>query len=515
MSRQGIIANLVSHFANRCGGRSRRSLAGNSNPPEILECRTLLSAVGAGIYINSFDFQSGTISVTLFDDTNASIGVDGNGKLLINGTVARGDVAITMGLGTEGDLDASAIKSLIVNGGDGDNCVDLSGVTVDDFPNLTEVRVSGGNGDDEIIGSEFAEVLNGNQGDDTISGANGHDVLLGGGGDDSLSGGNGHDTLRGHSGQDAIFGEIEGEGAETPQNQPIIIGDPPMPDVLPGNDVMFGGAGDDRIEGNGGDDRISGGDGSDVIDGHMGDDLITGGDGDDLIRGWQGNDTLSGNDGNDTILSGGHDDLVFGGNGNDELEGTGSLVVVGFNQPPFGAGTGNDTIEGGGGDDEIRGAMLATGGAGNDTLGGTIGSNTLIGGDGDDLLSGNRGADLLAGGAGNDTLRGGSGDDTLAGDSGNDILNGNAGNDILVGYSGDDSLLGGAGADLLIGLDGSDRLNGQGGSQDTLVGGSGEGSDLGDQIVGDAAEHDESFARGLVLAQFFLNPEAPVTTPSA
>ncbi|MFT5324663.1 MAG: Ca2+-binding RTX toxin-like protein [Planctomycetaceae bacterium] len=296
MSRQQIIANLMSHFVNRCGRRSRHAQAGHLNPPEILECRTLLSATVGGFYTHSFELESGTLSLTLFGDTNASIGVDGNGKLLINGTVARGDVTIIMGLGTEGDLDASAIKSLIITGGDGNNCIDLSGVTVDDFPNLTEVRVFGGAGNDEIIGSEFGEMLNGNMGNDTISGGNGDDVLLGGGGDDSLSGGNGHDTLRGHSGNDAIFGEAEGEGTGAPvtEQETVLIIYSPFPPVIgfdvdepPGNDVVFGGAGDDRIEGNAGDDRVSGGDGSDVIDGHMGNDSITGGQGDDLIRGWQ------------------------------------------------------------------------------------------------------------------------------------------------------------------------------------------------------------------------------------
>lgn len=526
MQPKRTISSVVSRILSLRDRQSRRALAKNLHPPEALECRTLLSVTG-GVFSHSFDPTSGTLTIeqsnsSLFghgflhlpadlasgstsapSGIDVSLGVNDDGKLLINAQLARGVIRIQFsnGLGDlpiTGEIDASAVKSLAIYGSDTHDCVDLSGVTLAGFPNLAAVHVFGGAGDDEIIGSEFGEVLNGNMGNDTISGGNGHDVLLGGGGNDSLSGGNGHDTLRGHSGQDALFGEAERESIYPIRRNavvPVILGPgtglvvgverPPIVfehEQVPGKDILFGGVGDDRIEGNAGDDQIDGGDGSDVIEGHAGNDSITGGEGSDFIHGWDGNDTLKGSEGDDTIWSGA--------------------------------------------DDEIRGALLATGGTGNDTLFGSAAfatpdtSATLMGGEGDDLLSLSRSGllnggagddtlrgswnnDTLLGGAGNDSLMGSRGEDFITGGTGNDVLNGNRGNDTLVGDSGDDSLLGGSGADFLVGFSGSDRLNGQSG-HDTLVGGSGSGLDHGDLITGDPGERDNFFALGSLLIQLSL-----------
>ena len=77
------------------------------------------------------------------------------------------------------------------------------------------------------------------------------------------------------------------------------------------------------------------------------------------------------------------------------------------------------------------------------------------------------------GGAGDDTLRGGPGNDTLRGNAGDDVLHGGPGNDTLRGNAGDDVLHGGAGADRLFAGAGADRLHGKGGD-DMLHGGPGD-----------------------------------------
>jgi Ca2+-binding RTX toxin-like protein len=64
-------------------------------------------------------------------------------------------------------------------------------------------------------------------------------------------------------------------------------------------------------------------------------------------------------------------------------------------------------------------------------------------------------------------LIGGAGNDTLIGSSGNDSLDGGAGKDILIGGAGNDSLDGGAGQDLLSAGPGQDLF--EGGSSDTLL----------------------------------------------
>jgi len=89
--------------------------------------------------------------------------------------------------------------------------------------------------------------------------------------------------------------------------------------------------------------------------------------------------------------------------------------------------------------------------AGDDTINGTVGIDTLIG---------QAGADSLNGGAGNDTLEGGIGADSLFGGSGNDVLDGGADADFFWADSGDDTLLGGDGNDILYGAAGADVLDG-------------------------------------------------------
>ncbi|OZB18880.1 MAG: hypothetical protein B7X55_04290 [Rhodobacterales bacterium 34-62-10] len=110
------------------------------------------------------------------------------------------------------------------------------------------------------------------------------------------------------------------------------------------------------------------------------------------------------------------------------------------------------------------------------------GDDTLIGGDGNDTIHGEAGADSLAGGAAEDQLFGGTGDDTLNGDAGNDLLNGGVGINQLFGGDGNDTLVGGTGADAMSGGGGMDFV-------DYSASGAGVSVDLSTNAVsgGDAA----------------------------
>lgn len=233
-------------------------------------------------------------------------------------------------------------------------------------------------------------------------------------------------------------------------------------------DTLQGGAGADTLWGDGGADRLSGAGGADQIHGQDGNDRLDGGDGADMLYG--GHD-------NDRILGGADNDRLLGGEGSDQIDGEAGDDRI------FGDG-GNDTLAGGGGHDVLFGGLgrdAMEGGTGNDSLLGGDGSDQLWGGGGNDTLIGGPGADTMAGGDGQDSLQGGSASDLLTGDEGHDWLDGGAGSDTLQGGAGRDSLLGGSGRDTLAGDDGDDRLDGgqgndllQGGAgDDTLIGGPG------------------------------------------
>lgn len=88
---------------------------------------------------------------------------------------------------------------------------------------------------------------------------------------------------------------------------------------------------------------VYGGDGNDTVDGGALGDLIHGGAGADTIRGRGGNDTISGGSGNDIITGGLGDDQLYGDEDSDTFL--------------WDAGDGNDTVEGGTGQD----AQVVTG----------------------------------------------------------------------------------------------------------------------------------------------------------
>lgn len=158
--------------------------------------------------------------------------------------------------------------------------------------------------------------------------------------------------------------------------------------------------------------------------------------------------------------------------------------------------------------------------SGNDSLYGTIGSDTLFGYDGndrlfadigDDVLNGGQGNNRLFGGAGNDSLSTGRGVDSLFAGNGNNRLSAGVGNDRLFAGNGNDMLNAGGGNDRLVAGDGNDTLSG-GAGNDTLAAGSdsnslfgGRGSDdfIFDTSVADGANmnviHDFSAADRIIL----------------
>lgn len=91
-------------------------------------------------------------------------------------------------------------------------------------------NVTGGRGNDTIIGNDKDNVLSGGPGDDTIYGGGGDDTIYGGDGNDTIYGGGGNDTIDGGAGNDYLDG---GAGDDT-----LITGS--------GHNILIGGSGNDK-----------------------------------------------------------------------------------------------------------------------------------------------------------------------------------------------------------------------------------------------------------------------------
>ncbi|MCB9854569.1 MAG: PEP-CTERM sorting domain-containing protein [Phycisphaerales bacterium] len=242
----------------------------------------------------------------------------------------------------------------------------------------------------------------------TILGGPGNDILIGTTGSDRLEGGDDADLLVGAGGADQLFGDD-------------------------GNDLLFGG---------GGNDELHGGAKVDVIIGNKGDDCLFGGGGQTLTQGSLSvdlGDIFFGSDGNDNIVSGEsvddaltEIDFAMGGDGSDSIRlSHGGTLTVGSFSFQFG--------------------NLAFGGAGDDEIVTRDGVDVLFGGDDNDAIDAGKGY-LLTIGSGSSAFRlalgdlifGGNGDDELHGDDPDadradddiDVIFGRAGEDTIHGYGG-------------------------------------------------------------------------------
>lgn len=267
-----------------------------------------------------------------------------------------------------------------------DNVLDATG-------HLRSVGVSGGEGNDSIVGGHSDDLLSGDAGSDTLKGGQGNDLIFFDADDAIVWGGNGYDSAIVAT-EDAVSVNMVSQGFEQ----------------------AYGNDGDDVFNGSGAQVDLS----------------MHGADGDDHITGGDANDVLSGDNGNDTLNSGKGDDFVSGGAGDDAIDASNGDDVV------F-AGEGDDNAHGGAGDDAIYlndGNDSATGGAGDDLI---------DGGEGDDTLNGNAGDDTILGGDGNDRITDSDGDDRMDGGEGDDIFQINAGSqtnsyEVILGGLGHDTL---------------------------------------------------------------------------
>ncbi len=414
--------------------------------------------------------------------------------------------------------------------------VDLSLGTATGTNGISHIQnVTGGNGDDVLVGDAAANQLTGGPGDDLLDGGAGDDTYF----------------FSDDWGKDEVFETVDG-GLDTldfsavTDSLTFTFTDGLAVDDGNGNTVshdasnletIISGSGDDTfvvqdgvvftglVDGGAGDDLLDLSDYASSITFNLAINLVTadgvnltiaqienyiGGKGDDLFISGDADEVLSGGPGDDSYIfsdNWGHDTVFESAdNGLDTFDFTavtsnlhielGSIIVEDeFGNTVTYLGDSVENLIGGAGDETITfgkdGELFANG---NGTIDGGAGQNTL-----DysiyttpvevDLLAGTAtgtagisniqniiggsAADILSGDLADNRIDGQGGDDILSGGDGQDTLLGGDGNDLLNGGAGDDFLYGGDGNDTLNGNDGLDTLNGENGD-DILNGGTGD-----------------------------------------
>ena len=294
------------------------------------------------------------------------------------------------------------------------------GVEVDVLLGIERARLTGGESANMIDGSAFT-------GRTELKGLGDGDVLIGGSGIDVLEGGDGDDLLQGAEGGDFYVFDVDHSlGSDVIEDSGLIGVDwldfretqeeSISVSLMEGSHIVHGTNLTISIQVGTVIEGIFGGNQADTLLGNGIDNLMFGGEGDDLIDGGGGvaNRVVAIRDA-DMVLS--NTSLMIGEEV-DLLTGIQSAIL-------FGEASSNEIDA----SDFTLGSVVLSGGGGSDVL---------IGGSEDDELNGGEGDDVLIGGSGDDTLRGGAGDDVLDGGgydpselgSDDDELRGGSGNDV-------------------------------------------------------------------------------------
>lgn len=194
---------------------------------------------------------------------------------------------------------------------------------------------------EQIIGSDYGDVLSGGHGINCIDGGGGNDAIYGNGGDDLLRGGDGDDTIYANmlnDGNDRLLG---GDGwdvldysnlagvVQVDQLNGVTTGSANNDVLLDTFEQIIGSAYGDVLSGGHGINSLNGGGGNDQIFANGGDDWVRGGAGSDTITLGSGNDTFSfwQGDGADTIT-----DFTAGAGSDDVISLTFKPTVANFAQ---------------------------------------------------------------------------------------------------------------------------------------------------------------------------------------
>ncbi|MBD2440342.1 calcium-binding protein, partial [Nostoc sp. FACHB-110] len=315
-------------------------------------------------------------------------GLGGNDQL--NG--GAGDDTLNAGLGFTDQVDGgSGTDTLVIDYSSLGTNISKFGnsyQTTDNrtfYSNIERFQITGGAGNDQLIGEGFDDILNGGAGNDVIDGGAGNDNLQGGDGKDIITKGAGNDTVDGGAGIDTL---VDADLSADTTGRTLVINGNTIATIFSGGNTYRGLEYLRNITAGSSNDNISYG---------------------TSIPDENDDNQLNGGAGDDTLNAGlGFTDQVDGGSGTD------TLVIdyssLGTNISKFGNSyqtTDNRTFY-----SNIERFQI-TGGAGNDQLIGEGFDDILNGGAGSDFIDGGAGNDIITQGAGNDTVNGGAGIDTL------------------------------------------------------------------------------------------------------
>lgn len=344
---------------------------------------------------NSTKILAGDKTVTVYGGKGADEVYSGSGNDTIYG--GKGNDVLSSGGGND-----------FLQGGVGDDqLVGGSGVDTADYSDKSvavsvDLAALSGSVATAYVNSVAEDTL---EGIENITGGTGNDTLLGDGADNTLSGGDGNDFLEGRGGNDTLAG---GNGVDTVSYDYAANGVTVV--LASGAATVSVGAGDvDTLTGI---ENITGTGFADALTGDASTNILIGGAGNDVVTFSAGSDVIDGGANTDTLV----------------LTTAGTSVTLDLSTVN---GGGYATLTSGGITQTVKGIENLTGGNFGNTLTGTSGANVLTGGTGTDTLNGGDGADTLSGGAGADTINGGNDNDIIYGGTGADTLDGGSGSDTL------------------------------------------------------------------------------------
>ncbi|HEU4968262.1 calcium-binding protein [Sphingomonas sp.] len=249
---------------------------------------SIVESAGEGIDTVQTDFASYSLRANVENLTyTGAADFSGLGNALAN--------TITGGAGNDRLLGFAGDN--VLNGASGTDTADYSGAAAGVTANLAS-GVAGDNGYggrdtlvaiEQILGSAFNDTLIGNVDANRLEGGAGSDYLIGLGGDDRLIGGAGApNALQGGDGDDAYIVQVATDTLTEFADEGTDRVETALSSYrLPGNveDLTYTGTGTGAFVGigNGLDNRIIAGAGNDVLNGGPGSDVITGGSGKDIF----------------------------------------------------------------------------------------------------------------------------------------------------------------------------------------------------------------------------------------